>query len=345
MTSELEVNDLGKSFGDASVLSGVSFAAAAGTATVVVGPSGCGKTTLLRLIAGFEKPDAGTIALGDEVVSGGNWVPAHRRSVGYVAQDGALFPHLTAGANIGFGLPWRSRQRSRIAELLDMVSLDAKFADRRPDELSGGQQQRVALARALARSPRLMLLDEPFSALDAGLRAATRRIVKDALTAAGVTTILVTHDQSEALSFGDQVAVMSEGRLAQIGTPREVYDRPADLLSAEFIGDAVVLPAVINGDRAQCALGEVAVHGSAIVGNARIMLRPEQIEVGDESGGTSGEVVDIEYHGAEMLLGIRLDGTEQYPGSRIMLRSRGDGNLKCGDRIGLRIRGSAIAYR
>ena len=344
MTYALEVDGLDKSFGAATILRHVTFAVEAGSTTAIVGPSGCGKTTLLRLIAGFEKPDAGTISLAGRVVAGGGWTPAHRRSVGYVAQDGALFPHATVGANVGFGLPRRARTASRIAELLEMVSLDPSYAARRPDQLSGGQQQRVALARALAREPELMLLDEPFSALDAGLRANTRRIVADVLAKAAITTILVTHDQPEALSFADRVAVMSAGRLAQIGTPREIYSTPIDVPTAEFIGDAVVLSAHVDGGRARCALGDVAVASNGVHGSARVMLRPEQIEVTTDGAGVSGTVVDVEYLGSEMLLGIRLDNADGVVSERVTVRRFGATALTPGDRVGIRVLGKAVAY-
>ncbi|MFC9556701.1 ABC transporter ATP-binding protein [Rhodococcus sp. NPDC056960] len=344
MTYALEVEGLDKSFGAAPILRHVGFAAEAGSTTAILGPSGCGKTTLLRLIAGFERPDSGTIALAGRMVAGGGWTPPHRRSVGYVAQDGALFPHATVGANVGFGLPRRARTRSKIAELLDMVSLDPSYASRRPDQLSGGQQQRVALARALAREPELMLLDEPFSALDAGLRADTRRIVADILAKAGITTILVTHDQPEALSFADRVGVMSAGRLAQIGTPREIYSTPVDVSTAQFIGDAVVLAAHVDGQRARCALGDVPVSLSGVQGNARIMLRPEQIEVTPDGAGVSGTVVDVEYLGSEMMLGIRLDTENGVVSDRVTVRRFGATALTPGDRVGIRVLGEGVAY-
>ena len=344
MTYALEVDGLDKSFGAATILRHVAFAVEAGSTTAIVGPSGCGKTTLLRLIAGFEKPDAGTISLAGRVVAGGGWTPAHRRSVGYVAQDGALFPHATVGANVGFGLPRQARTASRIAELLEMVSLDPSYAARRPDQLSGGQQQRVALARALAREPELMLLDEPFSALDAGLRANTRRIVADVLAKAAITTILVTHDQPEALSFADRVAVMSAGRLAQIGTPREIYSTPIDVPTAQFIGDAVVLSAHVDGGRARCALGDVAVASNGVRGSARVMLRPEQIEVTTDGAGVTGTVVDVEYLGSEMLLGIRLDNADGVVSERVTVRRFGATALTPGDRVGIRVLGKAVAY-
>jgi iron(III) transport system ATP-binding protein len=180
-------------------------------------------------------------------------VPAHQRLIGYVPQDGALFPHMTVAANIGFGLATKgSEKQERIAELMDSVALDANMAERWPHELSGGQQQRVALARALAQQPRLMLLDEPFSALDTGLRASMRKLVARLLAEAGVTTILVTHDQSEALSFADQLAVMRQGRLVQSGHPLDLYRYPDDVQTALFLGDAVVMPARIEAGWAHC---------------------------------------------------------------------------------------------
>ena len=232
----------------------------------------------------------------------GAWVPAHKRHVGYVAQDGALFPHLTVGQNISFGLDaakldgGRRGVAARVSELLEMVSLDPSMAKRRPHQLSGGQQQRVALARALAREPELMLLDEPFSALDAGLRVATRRAVAKVLSEAGVTTILVTHDQAEALSFADQVAMMRGGRLAQIGNPFVVYTRPADRATAEFLGDAVILDAWMEGSLATCSLGGIPVRRPPAQGKVQLMLRPEQIRIA-EDGPIRGVVVDTDYFG------------------------------------------------
>lgn len=344
MTYTLEVHGLDKRFGPAAVLDQIGFTVESGSTTAIVGPSGCGKTTLLRLIAGFERPDAGTIALAGRVVAGEKWTPAHRRSIGYVAQDGALFPHTTVGANVGFGLPRRGRTTARITELLEMVSLDASFAARRPDQLSGGQQQRVALARALAREPELMLLDEPFSALDAGLRAHTRRIVAGVLEKAGITTILVTHDQPEALSFADRVAVMSAGRLAQIGTPSEIYSTPIDVPTARFIGDAVVLAAFVTEGTARCALGDIAVASNSVHGDARVMVRPEQIELTPEGTGVSGRVIDVEYLGSEMLLGIRLDTATGTDTERVTVRRFGSSTLIPGDHVCVRVVGQAVTY-
>src|SRR5262245_32148752 len=230
--SLLDLRGVSKRYGAVTALDNVDLAIEEGSRTAVVGPSGSGKTTLLRIVAGFDTPDQGRVMMGGQVLADGpKFVAAHQRGIGIVAQDGALFPHLTIAENVGFGLDRRDPQRgTRIAELMDMVGLDRAMLARRPDEISGGQQQRVALARALARRPRLMLLDEPFSALDTSLRASTRKAVADLLGQAGITTILVTHDQAEALSFADQVAVMRDGKLPQVGTPRELYLRPRDAM-------------------------------------------------------------------------------------------------------------------
>lgn len=310
MTSILEVRGLAKAFHGTTVLDHIDLELATGSLTAIVGSSGCGKTTLLRLIAGFESPDAGTITIaGREVASAKSSVPPHRRSVGYVAQDGALFPHLTVGQNIAYGLHGTARSsavRARVAELLETVSLGAELAARRPHQLSGGQQQRVALARALAREPDLMLLDEPFSALDTGLRAATRKAVAGLLARAGVTTLLVTHDQEEALSIADQVAVMRDGRFTQVGTPEEIYRRPVDRFTAEFLGDCITLPCTVTSNVADCALGRIPV--TAADGPAILVLRPEQLVatvVSDsELSGGIGTVIATEFLGHDVLLTV-----------------------------------------
>ncbi|MGH3627520.1 MAG: ABC transporter ATP-binding protein, partial [Sciscionella sp.] len=257
--TELSVTAVRKSFGRTEVLAGVDLRVPSGALTAILGPSGCGKTTLLRLVAGFDAPDSGMIAIGERVVcDGGRGLPPERRGIGYVAQEGALFPHLSVAANITFGLPRRARRaHERVAELLERVGMDASHADRQPHQLSGGQQQRVALARALAPEPALVLLDEPFSALDAGLRAETRLAVVQALAASATTTVLVTHDQSEALSVAHRVALMRDGRIVQAGSPAEMYGSPADAGVADFVGEAVVLPAEVTEGSARCALGTV----------------------------------------------------------------------------------------
>ncbi len=225
---DLKVTGVSASHPGARVLHDIDLTVADGTTTAVLGPSGCGKTTLLRVIAGFMRPDAGEVRLGDQLMVGpGTWVPPEKRGFGYVAQEGNLFPHLDIAANVLYGVPRRERKdRERIGELLELVGLPADLAGRRPDQLSGGQQQRVALARALARRPQLVLLDEPFSALDPELRASTRDAVAAALRHEQATVVLVTHDQAEALSFADQVAIMHGGRLEQVGPPTRVYREP-----------------------------------------------------------------------------------------------------------------------
>ena len=208
----------------------------------------------------------------------GRSLPPQRRRVGYVPQEGALFPHLDVAGNITFGMPRGARRKgTRVAELLELVGLPFAVSTRLPHELSGGQQQRVALARALAPSPSVVLLDEPFASLDAGLREGTGRAVADALRHASATGILVTHDQGEALSLADQVAVMRDGRLAQVGTPKQVYDAPADLDVARFVGGAVVLPAVVEGGHATSVLGTLDVPVGATQGAVEVLVRPEQI--------------------------------------------------------------------
>ena len=315
MTTMLDIRGLAKSFNGHIVLDHIDLDVTAGSTTAVVGASGCGKTTLLRLVAGFETPDAGTITIAGRQVAGPQRsVAPHRRSVGYVAQDGALFPHLTVGQNIAYGLSGgaRSREvRNRVAELLETVSLDAAFASRRPHQLSGGQQQRVALARALARKPDLMLLDEPFSSLDTGLRAATRKAVSRLLADAGVTTLLVTHDQEEALSIADQIAVMRDGRFTQVGAPQDVYRRPNDRFTAEFLGDCIALPCTVTAGIADCALGRIPVQTSLGDGPATLALRPEQLVatvVSDSEGRESvGTVIATEFLGHDVLLTIDPD--------------------------------------
>jgi iron(III) transport system ATP-binding protein len=360
--SHLEIEAVTKNFGSQAVLKGVNLSVAKGGTTAIVGPSGSGKTTLLRLIAGFEHPDTGSISLNGAKVAGDSaWVPAHKRHVGYVAQDGALFPHLTVGQNISFGLSARSVSggrrgvAARVSELLEMVSLDPSMAKRRPHQLSGGQQQRVALARALAREPELMLLDEPFSALDAGLRVATRRAVAKVLNEAGVTTILVTHDQAEALSFADQVAVMRGGRLAQIGNPFVVYTRPADRATAEFLGDAVILDAWMEGSLATCSLGGIPVRRPPAQGLVQLMLRPEQIRIA-EDGPIRGVVVDTDYFGPETTVRLKLavppelaagaTPDHRFPGGGevITIRHWNASIARPGMELCLRVVGEAVAF-
>jgi len=356
----LGVQDVSKRYGPVVALDRIDLSVPAGSRTVIVGPSGSGKTTLLRIIAGFEVPDAGRITLDGEVLADGpHVVPAHRRGIGFVPQDGALFPHLSVARNIGFGLDRAMPGRdARILDLMDMVELDRKMLDRRPHELSGGQQQRVALARALARKPRLMLLDEPFSALDAGLRETMRKAVAKVLQAAGITAILVTHDQAEALSFADQVAVLRDSRLAQVGAPQDIYRHPADRKTAEFLGDTIVLSADLRDGWAECRLGRVAVDAPARRGKAEIMLRPEQVqlvqagpEVGEaEAHGCYGQVTDVEFAGAVCMVAVSLlipsgaAANAAMSGAPLMIRSLSNDLPPVGSRVRITVTGKAHVF-
>ncbi|MCW6510452.1 ABC transporter ATP-binding protein [Lichenifustis flavocetrariae] len=328
--SGLDLQGLRKTFGSMEALAGVDLRVPSGSRTAIVGPSGCGKTTLLRLIAGFEQPDAGRLALDGRVLFGeGAPVPSHHRNIGVVMQDGALFPHLSVADNIGFGLSRRDPSRAgTVAGLMDLVGLPGAMRDKRPDQLSGGQQQRVALARALAREPSLMLLDEPFSALDTGLRAATREAVAALLAAKAITTVLVTHDQAEALSFADQVAVMHDGRFRQIGAPRDLYLRPKDAMVAAFLGDAILLPATVAQGKVDCALGCFAADLSTDPGPCQLMLRPEQLHVSTiaeaPAAASTGEVVGISFGGASCTIQVRLASAPDLPPLRLSVPSRAE---------------------
>ena len=279
--STLELQQIGKSFQSVTVLDRINLQVTAGSRTAIVGPSGSGKTTLLRIIAGFETPDHGKVILqGHPVFDHSTHVPAHKRGSGFVPQDGALFPHFTVAGNIGYGLKGTKQEKARrVDELMEMVALDRRLSQLWPHEISGGQQQRVALARALAQRPVLMLLDEPFSALDTALRASTRKAVAELLAQANIASILVTHDQTEALSFASQVAVMRAGKLAHVGPPQELYLRPVDEPTATFLGETLILSANIDTGWADCALGKVRVDDEQRHGLSRIMLRPEQITI------------------------------------------------------------------
>ena len=294
-----ELSHISKRFGSVTVLDDVSIHLSPGSRTAIVGPSGSGKTTLLRIIAGFERPDSGQILMrGESLFDGGKAVPAHLRKIGYVPQEGALFPHLRVEENIAWGIEGsRHEKRKRVDALMEKVSLDRQLGRHWPHEISGGQQQRVALARALAQQPSLMLLDEPFSALDTGLRAATRRATADLLSQAGVASILVTHDQNEALSFASQVAVIQQGRFTQVGSPQEVYAQPVDEQTALFLGDALILTAEVADGNARCLLGDVPVDSLSVSGTRRVMLRPEQLMIAPATKPSRIQVVDIDFAG------------------------------------------------
>lgn len=341
----LELTHISKTFGAVRVLDDVSLTIPPGSRTAIVGPSGSGKTTLLRLIAGFDAPDSGQIMMqGKPLFADGQFVPAHQRRIGFVPQEGALFPHLRVGENIAWGLRGaRQAKRDRVAALMAMVSLDAKLARRWPHEISGGQQQRVALARALAQQPAVMLLDEPFSALDTGLRASTRKATAELLTQAGVASILVTHDQKEALSFASQIAVIRHGRFTQVGSPFEVYSQPTDEETALFLGDALILPAEVAQGKARCLLGEVAVDSAAACGAKRIMLRPEQIRVlpcDDQQAVPQAQIVGIDFAGYLSSLTLRF----AQSGESLSLQTVTDAAWSPGMQVNVQITGPARVF-
>ena len=311
----LSVSDLAKRY-DAGppVVSGLSLDVAEGELVALLGPSGCGKTTALRCVAGFLRPDRGTVRVGDRVLDapGGPHVAAEKRGIGVVFQESALFPHLSVRDNVAFGLHrWtRADRAARVAEVLKLVGMTG-FEARLPKGLSGGQRQRVALARALAPRPRLLLLDEPFSSLDALLRAEMRAEVRSALRAEGTTAVLITHDQEEALQTADRVAVMQGGHIEQVGTPEAVYSVPRTLFVAQFLGQTNLVLTHADGATAETPLGRVRLHRDAH-GTVLVALRPEHLALspGDTAGdGTrAGHVSERLYRGHDATYRVRLDG-------------------------------------
>ncbi|OIK07785.1 ABC transporter ATP-binding protein [Streptomyces monashensis] len=276
----LLIEQLEAAHGRSPVLTGLDLTVDDGALACVLGPSGCGKSTLLRIVAGFHHAARGRVTLHGRLLDDGRTrVPAERRRIGYVPQDGALFPHLTVAANIGFGLP-RADRRERVGEMLDLVGLEG-LADRHPHQLSGGQQQRVALARALAPRPQLLLLDEPFAALDAALRTELRTEVAATLRRAGATAILVTHDVDEALTFADTIAVMRDGRIVQADSPNTLYHRPADAGIARALGEANLLRSKPADRHAITAFGPLPLT-TGTEQDGVVMLRPHQLRMTDE---------------------------------------------------------------
>ncbi|MFC7617212.1 ABC transporter ATP-binding protein [Actinokineospora soli] len=331
--SGLDVKALVAGYGADPVLRGVDLAVPEGGLLAVLGPSGCGKTTLLRVLAGFHPVRAGRVSLGGRVLSEpGTQVPPEKRGIGIVPQEGALFPHLSVAGNIGFGLP-RAQRACRVDELLELVGL-AGYGRRMPAQLSGGQQQRVALARALAPRPGVVLMDEPFSALDAGLRDELRADVRAALRAFGATALLVTHDQEEALGVADLVAVLRDGVVAQLGTPEQVYAEPADLGVALFVGEAVTFDGTAGAGVAETPLGRLPVRGS---GAGTVLVRPEQLRVGGD--GVAATVDDVLFHGHDATVLLRL-----ADGARVRSRVQGRPPVRPGDTTAVRVSGDALFF-
>ena len=300
----LEATDITKRFNGTTALAGASLAVEKGETLSLLGPSGCGKTTLLRIVAGLEIPDGGTVTVDSEVLAGPEThIAAERRRIGMVFQDWALFPHLTVAKNVAFGLSRREIDRSRVHETLEMVDL-SHLADRYPDELSGGQAQRVALARALAPRPRVLLFDEPFSNLDAGLRTRVRSEVASLMREVGMTAVFVTHDHEESFVLGDRVAVMQEGRIVQVGRPAEIYQNPISPWVARFLGEAnLVGGQAINGHVAT-SLGNLPLVGP-VRGPCQVVIRPEHLMV---DRGDQGVVSSVEFYGHDTSYELAVDG-------------------------------------
>jgi iron(III) transport system ATP-binding protein len=338
--SRLEIEGLWKGYKRQPVLRGVDLEVPAGSLTAVLGLSGGGKTTLLRVIAGFERAERGEVKLaGRPLDDGGSYVAPEKRGIGYVPQEGALFPHLDVAGNVGFGLSRSERRGDVVPELLEMVGI-AHLSERLPHQLSGGEQQRVALARALARRPLVLLLDEPFSSLDASLRTRVREEVQGLIREQGVTTVLVTHDQVEALSLADSVAVLRDGTIVQQGAPAELYEHPADERVARFLGAVNVLYASFLGETAQTPLGPLPLSAPvAGDGAGAVMLRPEQLEVLPLSGageeGVAGHVEGCRYYGHDALLQIRAGEGEEL----LLARVAGGDALAEGTPVRVRTRG------
>jgi iron(III) transport system ATP-binding protein len=344
--SDLLITDLHKSFGTNPVLRGLQLQAQAGSFTAILGPSGSGKTTLLRLLAGFEAPDRGTVKIGGRVVDGGDrHVDPERRKIGYVPQEGGLFPHLNVAANVAFGLP-RKMRRAGANGLLELVGL-VDLAKRYPHQLSGGQQQRVALARALAVEPEIVLLDEPFASLDAHMRASVREQVQKILREAGTTTLLVTHDQDEALSMADQVAVLREGTIVQCAPPQELYAWPVDDEVARFVGEANLIAGSIDGELVQTSLGSLPAQwrGEPVSGHCEVsvLVRPEQIELQPAGAeGVAGTVIRAGYHGHESVLQVQL--AEHDGEAPLVVRATGETRIGIGDAVSLGVRGPVLVW-
>jgi len=341
----LRMSGVEKRFGEMPVVHDLELEVRPGELLALLGPSGCGKTTTLRLVAGFEDPDRGRIEIGGRQVADvrdgvRRLEPPERRRVGMVFQDYALFPHLSVERNVSFGLGRGDRERDgRVASALDAVGLGG-MAHRMPEHLSGGQQQRVALARALAPNPDLVLLDEPFSNLDAELRVAVREEVREILREAGATAVLVTHDQEEALSLADRVAVMFGGTVVQVGAPEELYHRPATREVAAFVGDAQFLPGDAAGRRAATELGDLPLASPAD-GAVDVMLRPEQIRLipEQEAGSSNATVLSRLFFGHDQLLTLELDS-----GRQVKARVGAYGGIRPGDRVQTAIRGAALPF-
>lgn len=338
----LEIAALSKRFGNQTVLQNIDLSLGENEFLAVLGQSGSGKTTLLRLIAGFDAPDSGRISFEGRVVaepSAQTFVPAEKRRIGFVPQDASLFPHLNVSQNIAFGLTAfpRAEREARVSELLELTRL-SEFADASPGKLSGGQRHRIALARALAPRPSLVLLDEPYSALDPELRLQLRVEVRDLLKESGAAAILVSHDQEEVLSIADRVALLRNGEFVQIGTPSDVYAAPADLGVATFIGDSVIVAGVVRAGKLETSLGKLVPLNQVAEGQSgRVAIRPENFYLQPNLKG-DGVVVGRQFFGHDAVLEVQL------PGQLIRARSNGPFAPEIGMRVTVWVRGAVNFY-
>jgi iron(III) transport system ATP-binding protein len=337
----LRCREVSKRFGSVVAVDAVDLEVARGEFVALLGPSGCGKTTLLRIVAGLERADGGSVEVDGTLVDGPTvHVAPEDRSVGMVFQAYALFPHLDVRANLAFGLRGleRRERQDRVEEVLTLVGLEGLGA-RMPSELSGGQQQRVALARAIAPRPSLLLMDEPFSSLDAAMRASVREDVRRILKEAGQTALLVTHDQEEALSVTDRVGVMFAGSLHQMADPRTLYREPATREVASFVGDAVLLPARRAASfMVDSPIGRLATKDTVVAEVVTVVLRPESVELRRASDG-SAVVQHVTFHGHDALVEVTLDD-----GTVVRARCGPELELERGDRVRLSVNGPAVTF-
>lgn len=336
MPGFVSIRNVTRRFGDVVAVNDVSLDLEQGRILALLGPSGCGKTTLLRLVGGLDIPTSGEIDVDGRVLNSTSvFVPPEKRQVVMVFQDFALFPHMNVAKNVAFGLPRGVEKTKRVTELLEMVGLEG-LEKRMPHELSGGQQQRVAIARALAPGPRLVLLDEPFSNLDPSIRARVRAEVKQLIRGVGTTAIFVTHDQDEALSVADDVAVMLAGKVMQIGSPQAIYDNPQSKGVAEFLGEANFLPGDVKDGTATCELGCFPVDVQ-FTGPAEVMVRAEDIQPG---AGIPVTVRESAYYGHDRVLVLELES-----GRTVRARWQTSGAVAIGDRVQVQVTGRVHAFR
>lgn len=335
----IELEHVSKSYGDVLAVDRLSLSIRQGEILVLLGHSGCGKTSTLRLIAGLERPDTGTIRLnGNVVADASTWLMPEKRKVGMVFQDYALLPHMTVQDNITFGLHgWQKKQQiDRVKEMLALVGMQSTHG-RYPHQLSGGQQQRIALARALAAQPAILLLDEPFSNLDAARRKSMRDEVRTIITAVDTTALFVTHDQEEAMHIADRIAVMRDGQILQLGTPTELYHAPATRAIGEFLGEANWLDGHASGDYVETVLGRMPL-ARPVTGKVTVMTRPEALDVIPQSDGDA-VIRDVRFYGHYKMLYLQV--ADDY---QIMVRVWSNNDLEQATRVAVTVKTPVIAF-